>query len=327
MAHAGQVLCLLRGVPCTVAAGLGQAVHLGHKEALLHHIAQHLGGEHGSAAGQHAQTVQAVAAALHHVAVDALQQHRHHCHHLAVHGTQITVEILQVVAQVDGVAGDAPRNKAGHGGDVEHGQGGQGRELVGVPARVLLHIVKGVQEGRHGAEQVLLAQHDALAAAGGAGGEHDKGQSREILHLGHVLGRLIGRKSVHGLQDAAVGLSESRLPLRKLAIVQDAHRLGEAQLVGDGVPVLAQVQRRRHRTGNDRAVHADDVLVAVAGQNRHTLAAHVAVLGPQKSHEPAQVLGIFCIVYLGHSLLVFIIPAQRHAVCDVGFHIAKRLIQ
>ena len=53
-----------------------------------------------------------------------------------MHGTQITVEILQVVAQVDGVAGDAPRNKAGHSGDVEHGQGGQGRELIGVPARV-----------------------------------------------------------------------------------------------------------------------------------------------------------------------------------------------
>ena len=40
-------------------------------------------------------------------------------------------------------------------------------------------------------------------------------------------------KDIHGLQDAAVGLSEGRLPLRELAILQDAHRLGEAQLIGD----------------------------------------------------------------------------------------------
>ena len=206
---------------------------------------------------------------------------------------------------------------------MEHGQGGQGRKLIGVPARVLLHIVKGVQKGRHGAEQVLLAQHNALAAAGGAGGEHDKGQSREVLHLGHVLGRLIGRKDIHGLQDAAVGLSEGRLPLRELAILQDAHRLGEAQLIGDSIPVLAKVQRHSHGSGNDRAVHADDILVAVAGQDRHTLAAHIAILCTQERHEPAQILGILCVVHLGHALLFFIIPAQSHTVCNVGFHIAK----
>ena len=112
-----------------------------------------------------------------------------------------------------------------------------------------------------------------------------------------------------------------------VCILQDAHRLGEAQLIGDGIPVLAKVQRHSHGSGNDRAVHADHILVAVAGQDRHTLAAHVAILCTQERHEPAQILGILCVVHLGHALLFFIIPAQSHTVCNVGFHIAKGLIQ
>ena len=63
--------------------------------------------------------------------------------------------------------------------------------------------------------------------------------------------------------------------------------------------------------------------LAVSKTDRHTLAAHIAILCTQERHEPAQILGILCVVHLGHALLFFIIPAQSHTVCNVGFHIAK----
>ena len=42
-----------------------------------------------------------------------------------------------------------------------------------------------------------------------------------------------------------------------------------------------------------------------------------AILCTQERHEPAQILGILCVVHLGHALLFFIIPAQSHTVCNV----------
>ena len=323
MAHAGQVLFLLGGVPGTIAAGLGQAVHLGNKEALVHQVLEHLGVEHGCAAGQDAQAIQAVAAALHHIFIQALQQHRHHSHHLAVHRADIAVEILEVVAQVDAVAGNAPGYQAGHGRDVEHGQRGQRAELIGVPAGRLAHIIKRIQEGGHGRKQVLLAQHNALAAAGGTGGKHDKGHRGKIFHFLYILCGGKGGKGIHRLQLCTVGIRQSRLPLQILTVLQHTDRLHQIQLVLDLVPVLAHIQRHCHTARQHGAVHTDDVVVTVAGQDRDPLPLDIPCLTAQEADEPAQILGILAVVHLRYALFCLVIIPDRHVVRIDRFHITK----
>ena len=259
--------------------------------------------------------------------INALQQHRHHRHHVAPHGPQVPVEIFQVVAQVHAVAGDAPGHQAGHGRNVEHGQAGQRAERVGVPAGLAPHILKGGQEGRHGGEQVLLGQHNALAAASGAGGEHDKGHCIEVRHLGDVHGRLKGSKGVHRHQTVPVRLAQGRLPAHVLAVMEHAHRLHQIQLVADLVPVLAGVQRHCHSSGQHCAVHTHHIVVAVAGQDGHPLPQGVRGAAAQKCHEPPQVCSVLPEGHLHHAALGLIIIADTNPVCVDRFQIVQRLIQ
>ena len=327
MAHAGQVLFLLGGVPGTIPAGLGKAVHRGDEEAPVHQVLEHGRVEHGCAAGQHTQAVQTLPFALHHIMINALQQHRHHRHHVTPHGPQVPVEIFQVVAQVHAVAGDAPGHQAGHGRNVEHGQAGQRAERVGVPAGLAPHVLKGGQEGRHGGEQVLLGQHNALAAASGAGGEHDKSHCIEVRHLGDLHGRLKGGKGVHRHQTVPVRLAQGRLPAQVLAVMEHAHRLHQIQLVADLVPVLAGVQGHCHSSGQHCAVHAHHIVVAVAGQDGHSLPQGVRGAAAQKCHEPPQVCSVLPEGHLHHAALGLIIIADTNPVCVDRFQIVQRLIQ
>ena len=89
-----------------------------------------------------------------------------------MHHGHIAAHVARVRAEVQGPAMDAVGEVADEARQVEHGHQ---REV----AEELIHILRGhfghdllaVDVHLYGGEVVFLAEHDALAAAGGAGGE------------------------------------------------------------------------------------------------------------------------------------------------------------
>ena len=325
-AHRVDVGQVLGVVPGAVPHRLGQAVHLADEEARPDQVGHGVGVHGGRAAGQHLEAAQAVPPAAEHIPVDGLQQHRHHRHDLAVHSGQVAVEILQVVAQVDGVAHDGPGDGAGQGRHMEHGQHREGSELAGVPAGLLLDVLKGQAVKVHGGEQVAVADHDPLAAAGGARGEQDHRQRVPVGALGAGVAPGGGLVAVHRQQPAAVGGGQGGLPPGKLAVVQDVDRLHQVQLILDLVPVLLQVEGHQHRAGQKDREHIDQKIVAVAGQQADLLAPDVRVAVEQQPRRPADVLGVLPVPDADHPALCLVVILNGDLAGIIRLHVVDQLI-
>ena len=106
-----------------------------------------------------------------------------------------------------------------------------------------------------------------------------------------------------------------------------AHRLHQIQLVADLVPVLAGVQGHCHSSGQHCAVHTHHIVVAVAGQDGHTLSQGVRGAAAQKCHESAQVCSVLPEGHLRHTTLGLIIITDADPVCVDRFQIVQGLIQ
>ena len=96
---------------------------------------------------------------------------------------------------------------------------------------------------------------------------------------------------------------------------------------GQVVPVLAGVQGHCHSSGQHCAVHAHHIVVAVAGQDGHSLPQGVRGAAAQKCHEPPQVCSVLPEGHLHHAALGLIIIADTNPVCVDRFQIVQRLIQ
>ena len=319
----GQVLGV---VPGAVAHRFGQAVHLADEKARLDQIGHGLGVHRGRAAGQRFQAAQTVPTAAHHIPVDGLQQHRHHRHDFAVHGGQVAVEIFQVVAQVDGVAHDGPGDGAGQGRHMEHGQHREGAELAGIPAGLLLDVLKGQAVEVHRGKEVAVADHDALAAAGGARREQDHRQRVPVGALGAGIAPLGGLVPVHRQQLVPVSGGQGRLACGELAVVEDVDRLHQVQLILDLVPVLLQVEGHQHRAGQKDREHIDQKIVAVAGQQADLLAPDVRVAVEQQPRRPADVLGVLPVPDADHPALCLVVILNGDLAGIIRLHVVDQLI-
>ena len=320
--HMGGALVV---VPGAVAGGLGQAVHLHDEKAVVHQIEHLLGRAGCRAAGQDAQPAVTLPAAPHHVPVDVLQDDRHGGHGIAGHQLQIAVEVAQVGAEVVGHAHDRPADQTGKGRDVEHGQDGKVAEIVVVHPHLLQHDPEGVAVGRHGSKEVLLAEHDPLAVAGGARGEHDGHQGFPVFALVD-LGGGIFLVAVDGQHPVPVCLADRGLPLEVAAVVEDGAGFHQVQLIADILPALLQVEGDQHGPGEDGGKNADGVVVAVGGQHADPLALDVGDGGLQRRRLAADVVGVLPVGDLPHPFQGLVVIADGDAVGIVALHPEDQLV-
>ena len=325
-AHRVDVGRVLGVVPGAVPHRLGEAVHLADEEARLHQVGHGVGIHGRRAAGQGLQAAQTVPAAPHHIPVDGLEQHRHHRHHLAVHGSQVPVEVLQVVAQVDGVAHDSPGDGAGEGCHVEHGQHREGAEFAGVPAGLLLNVLKGQAEEIHGGKQIPVADHDTLAAAGGAGGKENHRQSVHVLALTALVAPLGFLVAVQGQQLVPISLGEGGLPVGELSVVDDVNRLHQVDLVVDPLPALLEVQGHQHAPRQQNREQVHQIIIAVAGQQADLPALDVGAPVQQKPRCLADVLGVLPVADAHHAALCLVKILNRGLLGQILFHIVDQLV-
>ena len=323
LAHGAHVVGRLGEVQDAVAEGLGHAVALVDDEAVLDQLQKHLGVEGSRRAAQVPQAVQTADAAALHVVVDGLHQHGGRGHDVAVHQAQVAVEVADVAAEVQGPAGRRVGHDADEAGHVEEGQQGHMaqrqllacREAVGDP--VLCHLRIGVQAGAH----IPLREHDALAAAGGAGGEH---QHHQII-VAHAVGQLAGGSlfiAVHGAELRAVGGFQLGAAAVVDAVVQDEGRLHEAQLIFQLLPGLFLVQSHENAAGEDDAVGRHAEFIAVPAQQNDAPALDVRHFGLEIGRHPADVLRILAILLLHDGLAVLGHIANGHMIRKLLFHAA-----
>ena len=198
-------------------------------------------------------------------------------------------------------------------------------EIVVVHAHLLQHDPEGVAVGRHGGKQVLLAEHDALAVAGGARSEHDGHEGLAVLALVD-LGGGVTFVAVDGHQFIPIRFLEGGLPLEVAAVVEDGAGFHQVQLVADVLPALLQVERHQHRPGEDGAENADGIVVAVGGQHADPLALDVRDGGFQRRRLTADVVGVLAVGDLPHTLDRVVVVADGDAVGIVALHAEHQLV-
>ena len=189
------------------------------------------------------------------------------------------------------------------------------REAVGDP--VLCHLRIGVQAGAH----IPLREHDALAAAGGAGGEH---QHHQII-VAHAVGQLAGGSiliAVHGAELRAVGGFQLGAAAVVDAVVQDEGRLHEAQLIFQLLPGLFLVQGHEDAAGEDDAEGRHAEFIAVPAQQNDAPALDVRHFGLEIGRHPADVLRILAVLLLHDGLAVLGHIADGHMIGELLLHAA-----
>ena len=294
---------------------------------MLAQVQQGLGVEHGRHAVQGPQLAQLVLLAGHQVVVNGVHQHRHGGHILAGHPLEILIEGTQA-AQVLGPALPCPGKQAAERAQMEHGQHGHVvHPQVGIifgPAKVVAHAH---MVGHH-RKEVALAEHDALAAPGGAGGEHQHHQLLGLDAVVQLLQGLAALKAVHGPQQAAVGCLHLLIAAMVLPVGKDQGRLHQFQLVVQLLPALALVQGHHHAACQHHAVAVDGVLVAVVGPQADALAPDVRYLLGKVVYCTADIPGAVPVLLFHHSVLGPVVPAEGHPVRKALLHVQRQqLIQ
>ena len=325
LTHGANVLFVLCKVDDAGGAGLGSTVALDDEHPVVHHIQQHLRVKHGRGADGHPQIAQTVTVSAHHILVQGVHDHRHHRHDLAGHLLDIAVEVADIAAQIQRPAHDGGGEQVDESTQMEHGQhhvvAGQGLCQIDLVCQLCgdgpQHLTC--------AEQVALAHHNALAQAGGAGGEH---QHHQVVVTDGVQlrRRLIAAELVHGMQQTAVGGLQLLLAAVVLAIGQDGGGLHQLQLVGHLFPALALVHRHQHAACHDRAEGVYHILVAVLAQQADLFALRVRDGALQIGDRPADILcqllkkdgghhvGLLGVVTEGHALGKFLFHALRNGI-------------
>ena len=312
------MLFVLLVVDDAVAAGLGHAVHLSDHHALPRQLGQHGTVKHGRGAAGVPDAVQAGAAAPLDVFVDGLHQHGSHSDGIAVHQAEVAVEVADVGGEVQRPALAGPDEEADERTQMEQGQDGEvAQDVVFVLGHMLVLIVQhGVAEfdlTLHSGKKVALREHDGLAAAGGAGSEH---QHHQII-MAHAVGQLCRRavlEGVHRAEFIAVGGLDVGAAAIVDAVVDDEGRLDKAQLIFQLGPGLFLVDGHDDGPGEDRAEAVDTVLIAVAAHDADTLALDVGDILLKVSNSPADVLHILGVGLFHHSLAIGGRIAERHPV-------------
>ena len=293
---------------------------------MVDQVGQHLGVIGGGPAGEDAQLAQAGPLALGHIVVDGLEQGGHHRHDVAGHGSQVPVKAPQVGAEIDGVAADAPGDQAGQGRDVEQGQHVEGRELIVLAqAELLAHGAERLGEQPHGGEQIALAEHDPLAAAGGVGGEEDDGQRVLVGALGQ-LGQLGAAGKGADVQHPAAVLRKGRLPLPVQAVGQQAVHPGPGHLVRKLGPAFFVVEGDGHRPRQDAPEEGHRIGVAGAGQQPDVTPPDPGHVPLQIAHHPADVGGVVPVADLPDAAGGLVVPADGHPAGPGGLHVEDVLV-
>ena len=323
LAHGAHVVRRLGKVEDAVAECLGHAIALVDHKAVGGQLFQHLGVEGGGGAAQVPQTVETLHAASFVIVVNGLHQHGGRSHDVAVHQAKVAVEIADIAAEVQGPACRRvghDTDKAGHVEERQQGHMAQRQLLArgqGVGDPVFSHLGVSDQRGAH----VPLREHDALAAAGGAGGEH---QHHEAVVV-HTVGQLPGSGilvAVHGAEQRAVSGLQLGTAAVINAVVQNQGRLHLVQLIFQLVPGLLLVQRDQHAAGQNDAVGRHAELIAVAAQQHHTAALEVRHFVFQVGDHLADVPRILAVVLFHHGLAVFGHITDGHIVRELLLHAA-----
>ena len=179
----------------------------------------------------------------------------------------------------------------------------------------------------HHRKEVPLAEHDALAAARGAGGEH---QHHQLLGLDavHKLCRLVSLVGIHGAQQAAVSRLHLLVAAVVIAVGQDGGRLHQLQLPVQLIPALALVHGHDDAARHHDTVAVHGVVVAVVAPHAHPLALNVRDGAQVVVHRAADVLRILPEVLFHHHILVGVVPAEGHPVRKSLLHVQRQqLIQ
>ena len=179
----------------------------------------------------------------------------------------------------------------------------------------------------HHRKEVPLAEHDALAAASGAGGEH---QHHQLLGLDavHKLCRLVSLVGIHGAQQAAVSRLHLLVAAVVIAVGQDGGRLHQLQLPVQLIPALALVHGHDDAARHHDTVAVHGVVVAVVAPHAHPLALNVRDGAQVVVHRAADVLRILPEVLFHHHILVGVVPAKGHPVRKSLLHVQRQqLIQ
>ena len=325
LAGRADVLFVLGIIDDAVAAGLGHAIHLGDHHALPGQLSQHLAIKHGGRTAGIPQAVETLPAASLDVFVDGLHQHGSHGHGIAVHQPDIAVEIPQVAGEVEGPALAGPDEQADERAQMEQGQDAEvAQHIVLVLGHVGMFVIQhGIAENHllpDGGEEVALREHDGLAAASGAGGEHQHHQVIVAAGVGDVHGGLAVLEAVHGAEDGAVS-GHQLIPAAIVdAVVQDEAGLHQADLIFQLRPGLFLVQGHDHATRQDDAKGVDAVFIAVFAQQGHPLAFDIRDGTAQISHHTADVLHILGIGLFHHGLAVGGHIAKRHMIRVLPLH-------
>ena len=271
LAQCADVGRILLDVQQAVTGQLGHGIALVDIEAVLHQRQQNLGIQCGGAAAQVPQTIQAILMAAADFVIDHLDQHRRRGHGIARHQLDITVEVARVAADVQRTALHRVDPQADEAGQVEerHQREVAQRLTLTVGRSKLFLIIRNdllagdIHLVRGGV--VALRKHDALAAAGGAGGEHQHQQTVRVDAVGQLAGLAV-LVSVHRAQDGTVS-SFQILPIAVVdAIVEDEGRLDQFQLIFQLRPGLLIVQGHEDSTREHGAEGQHTVLVAVPAQ-------------------------------------------------------------
>ena len=323
LSHSADVLFILRVVDDAVAAGLGSAVGLHHEHPVVCHIQHRLRVEHSRGADGHPQLTQTLLAAAHHVLVQGVHDHRHHRHDLTGHPLDLLIEVADIAADVQAPARVRPREQADERAQMEHGQH---RVLADHKLRVVLilhHVLTDLHMGTHDAEEVALAQHHALAASGGAGGEHQHHQVIVADAAGHFCHRLIAAETIHRAQDAAVGGFQLLLGAVVVTIGQDGGGLHQPQLVGQLVPALVLVEQYQHTARQKDAEGVHGVFVTVFVQQADLFALDIRDSALEVADRTADIPRIVLIMDYGHLVRILIMEAERHTLRKTLLHIQR----
>ena len=323
LAHGAHVVGRLGEVQDAVAEGLGHAVALVDDEAVLGQLQQHLGVEGRRGAAQVPQAVEAADAAPLEVVVNRLHQHGGRGHNVAVHQAEVAVEVADVAAEVQCPAGGRVGHDADEAGHVEEGQQGHvaqrqllalrqtGRDPVLGPGTV------GAEAGAH----IPLREHDALAAAGGAGGEH---QHHQVI-VADAVGQLTGGGvpiAVHRTELRTIGGFQLGTAAVVDAVVQDEGRFHKTQLIFQLLPHLFLVEGHEDAPCKDDAEGCHTVLVAVPAQQHNTLALDAGHFCLEVGSHPADVLRVLTVLFFHDGLAVGGHIADSHIVGEFLLHAA-----
>ena len=186
-----------------------------------------------------------------------------------------------------------------------------GRDPVLSPGTV------GAEAGAH----IPLREHDALAAAGGAGGEH---QHHQVV-VADAVGQLTGGGvpiAVHRTELRTIGGFQLGTAAVVDAVVQDEGRFHKTQLIFQLLPRLFLVEGHEDAPCKDDAEGCHTVLVAVPAQQRNTLALDAGHFCLEVGSHPADVLRVLAVLLFHDGLAVGGHIADSHIVREFLLHAA-----